>query len=119
MRTADCIFGWLLILASIMHAYGSIASYSKTPVTLVWALSGALAGILVASLNLLRIGRAQDRPLTWLSLGGTVAWMAVAIAFGAAAGNVLDPRPMTHVAIAVVLIAMCVRTLLNRRVVSM
>ena len=111
MKIADSIFGWLLILASLMHSYGSLHSYSNAPVTLVWAQAGALAGIMLAAVNLLRIGRPKDRALAWVSLGGCLAWVAVAVAFGAASGNVFDPRPITHMVIGAVLAMMSVRAL--------
>ena len=115
MKTLDRIFGWVLVVASLLHAFGSIAVYSKTPVTLVWALSGTLAGLLVAAVNLLRVGRPLDHSLACISLAASVAWVAVALAYGKASGNILDFRPMIHVVTATVLAAMSGRTLLARR----
>jgi hypothetical protein len=115
VKKVDYTFGCLLVIASFMHAYGSFHSYSKAPVTLVWALSGALAGILVAILNLLRVGRPDDHALAWASLGASIGWMIVAISFGAASGNALDPRPMTHVVITILLIVMSVLTLRRQK----
>ena len=106
----DRIFGWLLIVGSLLHAVGSVTGYRSTPVTLVWALSGSLAGLLLATLNLLRAGRPNDRTLAWASFSGCVGWVAVVLAFGKIIGNIFDPRVVTHVIITIVLAAMSLRT---------
>lgn len=59
MRIADRMFGWLLVVASLLHAYGSIVSYARVPVTLVWALAGAFAGLPRCKLS---SGRPVQRP---------------------------------------------------------
>jgi hypothetical protein len=111
MKIVDRIFGWLLVLGSLLHAMGSVAAYRNTPVTLVWALSGTLAGLLVAGLNLLRVSRPHDRALAWTSFAGCLGWLAVDIAFGKAFGNVFDPRVLIHAINAVVLAVLSLRTL--------
>jgi uncharacterized membrane protein YjjB (DUF3815 family) len=111
MRTVDRVFGWLLVVGSLLHSGGSVAAYRNTPVTLVWALSGTLAGLLVAGLNLLRVGRPNDRALAWMSFAGCLGWLAVDLAFGKVFGNVFDPRVLTHAINATVLAAMSLRTL--------
>jgi hypothetical protein len=113
MKLVDRVFGWLLVVGSLLHAGGSVAAYRNTPVALVWALSGTLAGLLVAGLNLLRVDRPQDRALARLSLAGCLGWLAVDLAFGKAFGNVFDPRVLTHAINAIVLAAMSLRTLAN------
>jgi hypothetical protein len=113
MKIVDLIFGWLLVVGSLLHAFGSIGAYGNTPVTLVWALSGGLAGLLLASLNLLRVGRQNDRTLAWVSFLGCLGWIAVALAFGKVIGNMLDFRPLTHVIITIVLALMSLRTALR------
>jgi hypothetical protein len=113
MKIVDRIFGWLLVVGSLLHAFGSLAAYKNTPVTLVWALSGALAGLLVAGLNLLRADRPNDRALGWVSFLGCFGWIAVALAFGKVIGNILDFRPLTHVITTTVLAAMSLRTLVR------
>jgi len=67
----------------------------KGPIPL-WALSGSLAALLVAALNLLRVGRPTDRPLAWVSFAASVAWGAVTVGFGAAIGHLADPRAVIH-----------------------
>jgi hypothetical protein len=111
MKMLDRILGWLLVVGSLLHALGSIASYRNMPITLVWALSGSLAGLLLAGLNLLRVGRPNDRALAWVSFFGCLGWLAVALAFGKVIGNVFNPRALTHVVITIGLAAMSLRTL--------
>jgi hypothetical protein len=112
----DRIFGWLLVLGGLLHAYGSWDGYRNTPELLLWAWSGSVAALLLAALNLLRVGRPADRPLAWVCLAGCVAWIGVALGFGAMIGNVFDARAVIHTLNAAVLAAMTVRTLLNGRV---
>ncbi len=115
MKTLDRVIGWLLVVASLLHAYGSIATYRNTRVTLVWALSGSLAGLLVANLNLLRAGRPKDTALAWVSFLGCAAWVAVALAFGFAIGDVFDFRPLVHVVLGAALAIMSLRTVFRAR----
>ncbi|HEX7336090.1 MAG TPA: hypothetical protein VF252_02685 [Gemmatimonadales bacterium] len=110
METVDRAFGWLLIVGGVLHAIGSWTGYRTTPETLLWALAGSLAALLVAAVNLLRAGRPGDLPLAWVSLGGSVAWMAVALGFGIVIGNLLDPRALIHMLNALVLAGMSLRT---------
>jgi hypothetical protein len=112
----DRVFGWFLVLGGLLHAYGSWDGYRNTPELLLWAWSGSLAALLLAALNLLRIERPADRPLAWVCLAGCVAWIAVALGFGAVIGNVFDARALIHALNAAVLAAMSVRTLLRGRV---
>src|SRR5689334_20174906 len=113
LNLLDRIFGWLLVVGGLLHALGSWTAYHNSPPELLWALSGSLAALLLAALNLLRAGRPQDRPLAWVCVFGCVAWIAVAVSFGRIIGNVLDPRPLIHTVNAAVLAGMSVRTLLR------
>jgi hypothetical protein len=99
-------------VASLLHAYGSVVSYGNAPRTLVWALSGSLAGLLVAAVNLLRTGRlVVDHSLAWVSLAGSVGWVVVAYAIGRVTGNLFDFRPLTHMILGTGLAGMSIRTL--------
>lgn len=110
MNVIDRIFGWLLVVGALLHAGGSWAGYRNSPETLVWAWSGSLAALLIAALNLLRVGRCQDRGIAWVSLVSSLAWVAVALAFGLSIGNILDPRALIHGINALVLAALSLRT---------
>jgi hypothetical protein len=115
VKTVDRIFGWLLVVGGLLHAGGSWAAFSSQPEVLLWALSGSLAALLLAALNLLRSGRPNDRGLAWVNLTGNLAWVVVALAFGAVIGNALDPRSLIHAINALVLAAMSLRTLRRAR----
>ncbi len=65
MRITDKIFGWLLLLSSLLHGWGSWMHYHAQPEMLLWAEGAGLAGMLVAALNLMRANRPQDRTLAW------------------------------------------------------
>jgi len=108
----DRIFGWLLVVGGLLHAGGSWHAFHNDPPQLLWALSGSLAALLVAALNLLRVGRPTDRPLAWVSFAASVAWVAVAVGFGAAIGHLADPRAVIHAVNAAVLAGLSLRTLM-------
>jgi membrane protein DedA with SNARE-associated domain len=73
-----------------------------------------LAAALVAVLNLVRAGRPEDRTLAWITFCGSLCWVAVAIAFGASIGNVIDPRAVWHALSAFVLAGLSFRTAIGR-----
>ena len=103
MNAADRTFGWLLAIGSLLHSIGSVSAYRGRPETLLWALSATLAGLFLAALNLLRVGRPGDRMLAWISFFGCLGWLAVVIAFGKIIGNLLDFHVATVGAITIVL----------------
>jgi hypothetical protein len=109
----DRIFGWLLVVGGLLHAVGSWHAFHDDPPQLLWALSGSLAALLVAALNLLRVGRPNDRPLAWVSFAASVAWVAVALGFGAVIGHLADPRAVIHAVNAAVLAGLSLRTLIG------
>lgn len=114
MKTVDCLFGWLLVLASLMHGAGSVLAYGHKPELLLWAEAATLAGLLLAAINLLRADRPGDRTLAWVSCAGCVGWTVVAFGFGHLAGSRFDPRALSHEAIALVLLVFSLRS--TRRV---
>jgi len=113
MTILDRIFGWLLVVGGLLHASGSWHAFHNDPPQLLWALSGSLAALLVATLNLLRVGRPTDRPLAWVSFVASVAWAAVAVGFGVVIGNLADPRAVIHAVNAAVLAGLSLRTLMR------
>jgi len=110
-RIIDRIFGALLLIGAGLHALGALRTYTIGSEALVWSLSGTLAAGLVGVLNLVRAGRPDDHTLAWITLVGSLAWAGVAIAFGAAIGNVFDPRVLWHAITALVLAGFSLRTL--------
>jgi len=114
IRILDRVFGVLLLIGSALHSYGSISSYRLGTPELVWALSGSLAGGLTAAINLVRSGRPKDLAIAWLALVAGIAWFAVAIGYGAAIGNIFDPRVLWHATCSLVLVFFSLRTVLGR-----
>ena len=114
MKTLDRLFGALLLVGSVLHAYGSISFYPARSPELVWALSGSLAGGLTAVLNLVRAGRPADYTLAWIAFGASLCWAAVVFGFGAAIGNLIDPRVLWHGISALALAAFSLRTAMAR-----
>jgi hypothetical protein len=102
-RRVDRAFAAFLLVGAILHAYGSFSSYDVGSQTLVWSLSGSFAAALLAVLNFVRADRPEDQTLAWITFVGCLCWFAVAIAFGAAIGNIMDPRVLWHAISAVVL----------------
>ncbi len=115
MKMIDRVFGWLLVVGGLLHAIGSWTVLKDKPGELVWALSGSLAALLLAALNLLRVNRPQDRSLAWVCFWGCLAWILVALGFGASIGNLLDPRAVIHASNAAILAGMSLRTLRGAR----
>jgi len=115
-RAIDRIFGVLLLIGACLHAFGALRAYPLGSEGLVWSLAGTLAAGLVAVLNLVRAGRPADHTLAWITFVGSLAWVAIAIAFGAAIGNVLDPRVLWHAIAALVLAGFSLRTLVNQTI---
>ncbi|MGD0642250.1 MAG: hypothetical protein ABSC22_16000 [Roseiarcus sp.] len=112
-KTLDRVFGALLLVGSALHAFGSISYYRFGAQELVWALSGSLAGGLTAAVNLVRSGRPDDTTLSWIALVASVCWIAVAMGFGAAIGNLVDPRVLWHAICALALAVFSLRTALG------
>ncbi len=118
MKTIDRIFGWLLIVGSAGHTAGTVLWTEPMSGIFIWSLGSALAAALLGVLNLVRAGRPGDRTLALITTIGTGLWAALALAFGISIHNVLDPRPMTHFVVSVVLVVFGARMLLGNRAQS-
>ena len=115
MRAVDTIFGILLLIGALLHAYGTFIGYPAGSEVFVWSLAGSLAAGLIAVLNLLRSCRPGDKALAWICLVASLCWAGLAFAFGKAIGHVADPRVLWHVIAALVLAGFSLRTLMLRR----
>ena len=104
LKVVDRIFGWLLVLASCGHTVGTFLWTQPMSGIFIWSLGSSLAAGLLATLNIVRAGRADDKTLAVITAIGTACWALVAFAFGKSIGNVLDPRPLGHVIISIVLV---------------
>ena len=111
MQKIDRIFGMLLILAGCGHTVGTILWTQPMSGIFILSLGSSLAALLLGTLNIVRAARPHDKTLAAVTLVGTACWAALAFAFGKSIGNVLDPRPLGHVIISIILVAFSATTL--------
>ena len=111
LKVVDRIFGWLLVLAAGGHTVGTILWTKPMSGIFIWSLGSSLAAFLLATLNIVRAGRPEDKTLAVITAIGTTCWAAVAFSFGMSIGNVFDPRPLSHVIISIVLVIFSALTL--------
>jgi hypothetical protein len=111
LRLVDKSFAVLLFVGAALHAYGSLVGYPLGSEVLVWALSGTLSAGLIAVLNFVRANRPHDQTLAWITAGSSLCWAAVALGFGVAIGNPIDPRVLWHVLAALALAGFGLRQL--------
>jgi hypothetical protein len=116
-KSIDRLFGVLLLIGASLHAVGAVRAHPLGSDVLVWSLSGTLAAGLLAVLNLVRAGRPDDHTLAAITLVGSLAWVGIAVAFGAAIGSIVDPRVLWHAVTALVLAGFSLRSLLSRSLV--
>jgi hypothetical protein len=99
----------LLALGGAGHLAGTFAGYEPGTETFAWSLSASAFVFTLVALHLLRLGRPGDWPLALTASVATLAWAAVALMFGRAIGDVLDPRVLIHVAVSLLLAALALR----------
>jgi hypothetical protein len=114
LKTIDRIFGWLLILASCGHTIGTFMWVPFMSGMFVWSLGASLASALLGVLNVVRVGRPDDKVLAGITAVGTACWALLALTFGKSIGNMLDPRVVGNVITAVVLVVFSARMLRRR-----
>jgi hypothetical protein len=111
LKVIDRIFGCLLVLGSVGHTIGTFMWTQPMSGIFIWSLGSSLAAALLGTLNIVRAGRPQDKTLAAITLLGTACWALVAFAFEKSIGNLLDPRPLSHVIISAVLVIFSLITL--------
>ena len=109
MKIVDRIFAWILALGGLLHGVGSYLGYRHQPMTMLWSICATLLTLLIAAVNLLRVERPGDRPLSWISFAGSLSWAVAAFAAGVLIHNIFDPRPMMHWVTALVLAGFSLR----------
>ncbi len=114
-KALDGILALLLLIGALLHGYGTISGYQPGTEIFVWSLSGSLAAGLIAVLNLLRRERRGDRVLALICLVANLAWAGLALGFGAAIANMLDPRVLWHVITALGLALFSLKSMTERR----
>lgn len=113
LKIVDRSLGWLLLLGGVGHTYGAFQAYAHQSQTFVWALSGSLAVMLLAVVNLVRVERADDRTLAWVSFAGCAGWIALTLVFGKTTRDFMDPRVIYHVVVSLALAFFSLRTALG------
>lgn len=111
LKVVDRIFGGLLVLASAGHTVGTILWTQPMSEIFIWSLGSSLAAALLGALNIVRAGRPEDKTLAAITAIGTACWALVTFAFGKSIGNLLDPRPLSHMVISLVLVIFSAVTL--------
>lgn len=96
MRTVELILCSLLALGGLGHLAGTITGYPAGSEVFVWSLTATAFVFLLVFLHVLRIYRPEDRPVRVAASVASVAWVGLALAFGAAVGNIADPRALMH-----------------------
>ncbi len=114
-RHIDRIFGWLLVIGGLLHGFGALKSYEPQTALLVWALSGSLAAILLAAINLMRVNRPHDQTMARVAFVGSLCWAAITLAFGMTIDNLFDPRVLYHAVVALVLAALSLPAAIRNR----
>jgi hypothetical protein len=111
VKQIDRIFGCLLLVGTVGHTIGTILWTQPMSPLFIWSLGSSLSTALLGALNLVRAGRPGDKTLAAITAIGTACLGIHAFAFGVSIGNVLDPRPLFHIVVSVVLVFFSVRTL--------
>jgi hypothetical protein len=109
----DWLFCVLMAGAAAGHFFGTLTLVEHGTTLFVWSLAGVLAATLLVALNVMRIGRPNDRSLAWVCLVGCLCWVAIALMFGSSVGNVFDPRAIYHALAALGLVVLSLRSLLR------
>lgn len=94
----------LLAFGALGHLYGTFDGYPFGSEVFVWSLSATAFTFAVVTFNML--ARSGDSVLLVAGLVSACTWGVLAIAFGAAIGNVLDPRAIAHAVPSFVLVAL-------------
>src|SRR5262249_2634004 len=113
LRLVDRIAGWLLLIGALLHGYGSYRAYPSLSSNLVWALSGSVAALHSGRHQSLA-GQSPGRSAAGLDLFGrlpAMGWRRVA--FAATLPNPVDPRPLYHLIVTMVLVVFSLRTALG------
>jgi hypothetical protein len=84
----------LLALGALGHLYGTFDGYQLGSEVFVWSLSATAFTLAVVTFNVL--ARSGDRTLLAAAMMSAIAWAILALMFGAAIGNVFDPRAIAH-----------------------
>ncbi|HKD79789.1 MAG TPA: hypothetical protein VKH81_08860 [Candidatus Angelobacter sp.] len=77
MKILDRIFAWLLLLLGCIHCVAAFLVHKTLTLDVIWFVSGGLAQIFGALLNLVRAARPEDRLVVRVSLLANLLLFAV------------------------------------------
>ena len=105
MKTFELMLCGLLALGGLAHLGGTLAGYDAGTEVFAWSISASAFVLTIVFLHLVRIGRPRDRPIAAGAIITKLVWVAIALAFGHAIGNIAAPRVVMHVVVALALVA--------------
>ena len=112
MKRLELILAGLLAFGAAGHLIGTLTGYPYGSEVFVWSLTAVCYVFLIVALQVLRISRPNDRPVAITVTIATAAWVPLALAFGAAVGDIFDIRALMHASVSA---ALLLTTFLGRR----
>lgn len=104
MRRLEFLLIGLLAFGGTGHLVGTLTEYPLGSEVFVWSLTAVCYVYLLVFLQLLRMFRPDDRPVMVAATIATLAWLGLALAFGAAIGNIADFRALMHAGVSAALL---------------
>lgn len=111
MKRLEYVLIGLLALGGTGHLMGTLTEYPWGTEVFVWSLTAVCYVFLLVFLQVLRINRPDDRPVMIATSVATLAWLMLALWFGAAVGNIADARALMHAGVSA---ALLITTFLGR-----
>jgi hypothetical protein len=96
MKKFEFVLCALLAVGGIGHLLGTLTGYVPGTEVFIWSLTASVFVFVLVFLHVLRIVRPADRPVRAAANIVSVAWICLALAFGASVGNIADPRALMH-----------------------
>lgn len=104
MKRLEYVLIGLLALGGTGHLIGTLTGYPQGTEVFVWSLTAVCYVFLLVFLQALRINRLNDRPVMVAATVATLAWLILALWFGAAIGNIADIRALMHAGVSAALL---------------
>ena len=92
LRGLDLLFIVFVLLGACGHTAGALATYPAGSEILVYALGMSVLALVCGTANILRARRPSDAGMALIVLLSGASQAGVALAWGCAIGNPLDPR---------------------------
>jgi hypothetical protein len=91
-----------LLIGALLHGYGSVLAYKPGTPELVWSLGSSSFVILLSALGWISAS-STEHALPVVTAAGALAWSALVLFYGRAIRNILDPRVLYHLVVAIAL----------------